>query len=43
MKTIKVGYILKPIYVIQVKKLENDQDWEFVWVDVGNKKQMAVF
>lgn len=38
--------ILKQLNIkkIPVKKLKNDNDWEFVFVDAGNgRKRMAVF
>lgn len=31
-------------YIIPVNVLDNDEDWQFTFVDAGNgKKQMAVF
>lgn len=28
---------------VRVVKIENDNDWEYVFIDLGDKKVMAVF
>ena len=43
-KTIKIGTRQVPVRVILVTVQDNEQDWEFVFNDVGDgKKVMAVF
>jgi len=43
-KSFKMGRRIVPVWKIPVNVLENDQDYEFVFVDAGDgKKQMAVF
>ncbi len=44
MKPIKIGHKLVPVYQIPVQVLENENDYEFVFVDAGGgKKVMTVF
>lgn len=43
-RPIRIGVKLVPVYYIEVMIAENEEDWEFVFINAGNgKKQMAVF
>lgn len=43
-KLTRIGRKLVNVYVVPVEIAENEQDWQFTFIDAGNgKKQMAVF